>query len=91
VLTLELGEDFVGGLGPGKRLAVLVPGGTHPGVLVGGVVVADHMQLPARPGGGHLLEERQRLLMAVARLALVQDVPGGDLQGGEQGGGPVPD
>jgi hypothetical protein len=29
--------------------------------------------------------------MAVARLALVQDVPGGDLQGGEQGGGPVPD
>jgi hypothetical protein len=49
------------------------------------------MQLPARPGGGHLLEERQKLLMAVPRLALVQDVPGGDLQGGEQGGGPVPD
>jgi hypothetical protein len=50
-------------------------------VLVGGVVVADHMQLPARPGGGHLLEERQKLLMAVPRLALVQDMPGGDLQG----------
>jgi hypothetical protein len=49
------------------------------------------MQLPARPGGGHLLEERHKLLMAVPRLALVQDVPGGDLQGGEQGGGPVPD
>ena len=49
------------------------------------------MQLPARPGGGDLLEERQKRLMAVPRLALVQDLPGGDLQGGEQGGGPGPD
>jgi hypothetical protein len=59
-------------------------------VLVGGVVVADHVQPPARVGAGDLLEEGQELLVAVAGSALVGDAPGGDLQGGKQRGRPVP-
>ena len=54
-------------------------------VLVGGVVVADHVQLPAWVAAGDLLEEGQELLVAMARGALADDVPGRDLQRGEQG------
>ena len=60
-------------------------------VLVGGVVVADHVQLSARVGAGDLLEEGQELLVAVAGRALVGEVSGGDLQGGNQRGRPVPE
>jgi hypothetical protein len=70
-----------------------VPGqpAAHDRVLVGGVVVADHVQLPAWVAAGDLLEEGQELLVAVAGGALVDDVPGRDLQRGEQGRGPVAD
>jgi hypothetical protein len=63
------------------QLHTRMPGqpATHGRVLVGGVVVAYHMQLPARIGPGHELEEGQELLMAVPGLALVGDPPGGDL------------
>lgn len=60
-------------------------------VLVSGAVVADHMQHPARIGPGDLLEKAQELLMTMARVALVGDLPGGHLQSSEQGGGAVPD
>src|SRR3954468_11319863 len=39
------------------------------GMLVGGVVVADEVQLDPRVGLGDLLEEGQELLVAVAWLA----------------------
>jgi hypothetical protein len=74
-----------------KRLIAAVRSVTHLGVLVGGVVVADHVQLPARVGAGDLLEEGEELLVAVAGGAPVDDVPGRDLQRGEQGRGAVPD
>src|SRR5207248_364517 len=50
---------------PGGREVQGDPGilskpGPDPGVVVGGVVVADHVQLLAGPGGGHLLQEAQR-------------------------------
>ena len=61
------------------------------GVLVGGVVVADHVQLDAGVGGGDLLEELQELLVAVPGVAGVGDLAGGDVQGGEQAGDAVPD
>jgi hypothetical protein len=60
-------------------------------VVVGGVVVADHMQVLAGPGGGDLVEEAQELLVAVARVAGVHHLPGRYLQGGEQGGDAVAD
>jgi hypothetical protein len=59
-------------------------------VLVGGVVVAEHLQAPAWVGAGDLLEEGQELAVAVAGSALVGDLPGGDLQGGNQRGRAVP-
>ena len=49
--------------------------GAHRGVFVAGVVVDHHVQLPARIGGGDLLEERQELLVAVAVGAGVGDLP----------------
>src|SRR6266536_5543192 len=61
--------------------------GADGGVLVGGVVVADHMQLAAWVGAGNLLEEPQKFLVAVARRALVDDPASRDLQRSEQGGG----
>ena len=60
------------------------------GVLVGGVVVADHAQFGAGVGGGDLLEEAQELLVAVPGVAGVGDRPGGDLQGCEQAGDSAP-
>ena len=46
------------------------------GVLVSGVVVADHVQPGARVGGGDLLQEAQELLVPVLRVAGVGDLPG---------------
>jgi hypothetical protein len=57
-----------------------------PLVLVGGVVVQHHVQLPARVGRGDLLQERQELGVAVPGVAGVGHLAGGDLQGGEQRG-----
>jgi hypothetical protein len=49
------------------------------------------VQLAVGIGPGDLLEEGEELLVAVAGLAGRGDLPGGDLQRGEQGGGAVPD
>ena len=60
------------------------------GVLVGGVVVQDQMDLE---GLGNLgvdgLEEGQELLVAVSRQALADDLAGEHVQRCEQGGGAV--
>jgi hypothetical protein len=66
---------------PGGREVQGDPGilskpGPDPGVVVGGVVVADHVQLLAGPGGGHLLQEAQELLMAVPGVAGVHHPAG---------------
>jgi len=57
--------------------------------LVGGVVVAHEVQLALGVGLGYLLEEAQELLVAVPGEAGVDDLVGGDVQRGEQGGGAV--
>jgi hypothetical protein len=64
--------------------------GPHDRVLVGGVVVADHVQLAAWIGPGDLLEEGQELLVTVAWGAPVDNAPGRDLQRSEQRRGAVP-
>ncbi len=58
------------------------------GMLVGGVVVYDQMNIKSlRHGLIDALEEPKELLMTVACLALRQDSAGGDVKGGKQGGG----
>jgi len=62
------------------------------GVLVGTVVV--HHQMDVQVLGQGLLDlaqKAQELLVAVAGLALVDHLPCGHFQGGEQGGGAVAD
>jgi hypothetical protein len=49
------------------------------------------MQLHVGIGAGDLFEEAQELLVTMPGLAGRGDLPGGDLQRGEQGGGAVPD
>ena len=57
------------------------------GMLVGGMVVNDEVDVEVRGHVGvDVLEEAQKLLVAVARPALGQDSAGGDVQGGEEGG-----
>ena len=70
-----------------------VPGHPGPdlGVLAGGVVVADHVQAGVRVGGSDLLEELEELLVPVLRIARVGDLPGGDVERGEQRRGAVAD
>ncbi len=63
--------------------------GLHVGVLVGGVVVADDVQLPAGVGPGDELEEVQELGVGMPVVAPVSDLAGGDLKGGEQARGAV--
>jgi hypothetical protein len=65
--------------------------GLYLGVLVGGVVVQDHMQPPPRVGLGDELEEVQELAVAVPWLAGVGDRAGGHLQRREQRGRAVPE
>jgi len=52
-------------------------------VLVGGVVVADHVQFGGGVGGGGLLEELEEFLVAVVGVASVGHLAGGGVQGGE--------
>src|SRR5664280_2098167 len=47
------------------------------------------MQLGVGVGAGDLLQEGQELLVAMSWFAGASHGAGGDLQGGEQGGGPV--
>ena len=62
------------------------------GMLVGAVVVDDEVDIEA---GGHagvnVLEEAQKLLVAMPRLALGDDLAGGHVQGGKEVGGTVTD
>ena len=61
-------------------------------MLVGGVVVNDEVDVEVRGHVGiHVLEEAQELLVAMAPLALGEDPAGGNVQGGEEGGGAVAD
>jgi hypothetical protein len=61
-------------------------------VFVGGVVVADDVQLDTGMGFGDQLQERQELGVGVPRIAGVGgDLAGGDLECGEQAGGAVAD
>ena len=63
---------------------------SYVGMLVGGVVVDDQMDLKAcRHSLIDALEERKKLLMTMTRLALRQDSSGGDVECGKQGGGPM--
>ena len=62
----------------------------HGGVLVGGVVLADHMQRHSRVCLGDLAEGGEELLVTVPGFAGVDDLAGGDLQRGEQCRGAVP-
>ena len=58
------------------------------GMLVGGVVVYDQMNIKSlRHGLIDALEELKELLMPMTCLALGQDSAGGDVERGEQGGG----
>ena len=60
------------------------------GMLVGAGSYRVRCAVQRRVGGGDLLQEPQELLVAVPRVAGVRgDLPGGDLQRGEQGGGAV--
>jgi hypothetical protein len=70
---------------------VLREPGLDPGVFVGGVVVDHKVQLHSRVGLRDLLEEPQELIGAVPRETGLGDLPGGHLEGGDQGGGAVPD
>jgi hypothetical protein len=79
-LTVEFGKDFVGGLGPGEGLAVLVPVLAEP--TDGGSEIGDAGEVAAAQpaawiAAGDLLEEGQELGVAVAGNALVGDAPGG--------------
>lgn len=55
-------------------------------MLVGSVVVADHTQLLPCVCLGDLLEASQEFLVAVPGITRVDDLAGGDLECGEQGG-----
>jgi hypothetical protein len=60
----------------------------HLGMLVGGVVVDDQMNIEVfRHSLIDPFEELQKLLMTVACFALRQDRAGGDIKGGKEGGG----
>ena len=52
----------------------------HGRVFVGGVVVAHDVQLAARICPRDLLQEFQKLLVAVPRIAGIGDPPGRDLE-----------
>ena len=62
------------------------------GVLVGGMVVDDEVDIEVRRHVGvNVFQEAQKLLVAMTRPALGEDLAGGDIQGGEEGGGAVAD
>ena len=62
------------------------------GMLVGGIVVGDEMDVERFGDVGiDVAEEGKELLGTMALFALGQDVAGSDVKGGEQGGGAVAD
>ena len=84
-----------GSIGGGEVDVVAGPVGQpalDAGMLVGGMVVDDEVDVEVRGHVGiDVLEEAQELLVARARPALGEDPAGGDVQGGEEGGGAVAD
>ena len=84
-----------GGVGGGEVEVVAWPGGEPAldlDVPVGAVVVDDEVDIEVRGDAGvDVAEEAQELLVAVARLALGDDLAGGHVQGGEDGGRAVAD
>ena len=84
--------------GAGGRCVVerpaLVPGepSAHLRVFVGGIVVEDHVdQLASRDRRLDRVEEADELLMAVPLHAAAEHGPVEHVEGGEQGGGAMPD
>lgn len=66
--------------------------GTHFGVLVGGVIVADQVHIEVlRNAVFDVTQEGQELLVPVAGLALGQDAAISDIQGRKERGGAVAD
>jgi hypothetical protein len=60
-------------------------------MLMSGVVVDDQVNRElSRYGGVDRFEERQEFLMAMTCLALRQDLPVGNVEGGKERGGAVP-
>jgi hypothetical protein len=59
--------------------------------LVGGLVVHHQALFVIGVSACDMFEEGQEFLVAVARFADPGDLAGGDVQGGEQGGGAVAD
>ena len=60
------------------------------GMLVGGVVVDDEVDIEVRGHVGvNVFQEAQELLVAMTRPALGEDPAGDDIQGREEGGGAV--
>ena len=96
--TVDDGEEDLdhvepGGAGGGEvdvGAGVGLQPGAHLGGLVGCVVVHHQVQLVVGVGARDLAQEDEQLGTAVAGLAGGCDAAGGDLQGGEQGGGGVP-
>ena len=84
-----------GGVGGGEVEMIAWPGGQpalDAGVLVGGVVVNDEVDVEVRRHVGvDVFEEAQELLVAMARPSPGEDPAGGDVQDGEEGGGAVAD
>jgi len=57
---------------------------------VGGVIVHHQVEVLLRVGLGDLLQEREELLLALPGFRRGSDLPGRDVQRGEQDGGSVP-
>jgi len=68
-ISTMLSQEHAGGREVQGDPGILSKPGPDPGVVLGGVVVADHVQLLAWPGGGHLLQQAHELLMAVPGAA----------------------
>ena len=83
-------EQEVGHEVEGEALVAAEPG-AHLGMLVGGVVVEDHMDaLAGRDIGLDGVEEADELLVAVALHAAPDDLALEHVEGGEQGGRAMP-
>ena len=94
----EFGEEALDGVQPGRRSRREVEGEAwmaaepvdHLGMLVGGVVVQDHMdQLARRDLALNGVEETDELLVAMTLHAASDDTALRHVQGGKQRGGAV--
>ena len=97
-LSRQLGQEAFDRVGPGARGRGEVEGeaamppepGFHLGVVVGGVVVEDHVnRLAFRDLGLDGIEKADEFLMPVTLHAAADDLAFEDVEGGEQGCGAV--